>query len=161
MIDTLMVLWTSGLWKSFLRTTGLFLFLCASICALLLLIVTGDVNQAGLAVTVAATGKEHASLTAQGVPAPSTMPTPTTMPTIRPYVIPVILQNPLVVSPTVTPRRTPVLHATPRVEQIGRQPYPIYRRAPSPVPTSPPVPSSTAPAGSGLPDPSNIFSTLP
>ncbi len=89
MIDTVMVLWTSGLWKSFLRNTGTFLLLFTGICVLLLLITTSGSRWPGLAVTVAQSSSSAAPATVQPAPAPTAAPTAT------PYIIPIILQNPI------------------------------------------------------------------
>src|SRR5487761_503340 len=89
MIDTIMVLWTSGLWKSFLRNTGSFLLLFTGICVLLLLITTSGSRWPGLAVTVAQSSSSAAPTTVQPTPAP------TAAPTSVPYIVPIILQNPI------------------------------------------------------------------
>jgi hypothetical protein len=53
MLDTLMVLWTRGIYGRFLQTLAAFLLLFLGICALLFLVTTSGVRWPGLAVTAA------------------------------------------------------------------------------------------------------------
>ena len=142
MIDTIMVLWTSGLWKSFLRNTGSFLLLFTGICVLLLLITTSGSRWPGLAVTVAQSSSSAAPTTVQPTPAP------TAAPTSVPYIVPIILQNPIL--PDFHSSRSDHKHSS-------HHHTPIY--IPPTQPTQPAA--STTPPLTGSQDPSNPLQNIP
>jgi hypothetical protein len=142
MIDTIMVLWTSGLWKSFLRNTGSFLLLFTGICALLLLVTTSGSRWPGLAVTVARPGSFATSTTVQPAPAPTAAPTAIT------YIVPIIPQNPILPNAHISRsdyKRSSHHHA------------PIY--TPPAQPTQAAVP--TSPPDTGFQNPSNPLQNIP
>src|SRR5579883_3485502 len=78
MLDTLMVLWTRGIYGRFLQTLAAFLLLFLGICVLLFLITASGVRWPGLAVTAAPPPTAGSAST----------PTPAS------EIVPVILQNP-------------------------------------------------------------------
>lgn len=86
MIDTLMVLWTSGTWRHILRAICTILILFTCICLLMYLMSIGGSKWSGLAVTVA----QPAATATRSKPQPA----PTAVPTTAPYIVPIILQNP-------------------------------------------------------------------
>lgn len=141
MIDTVMVLWTSGCWKRLLRNTVTFLLLFTCLCILLFLLTTSDGKWSGLAVTVARSSiSTQAGGTAQ--PASANVSAPTARPTTAPYIVPVILQNPLV-----TDASTPARSTHRRIS---------HYHTPTPTPTP-----SAQPPNNGMPDPTNPLQNLP
>lgn len=143
MIDTIMVLWTSGSWKRVLRNATTFLLLFACLCILLFLVTTSDGKWSGLAVTVARSSTtSQAGGTAQ--PASTDVATPTARPTTAPYIVPVILQNPLVID------------ASTRARSTHRHTSHHHTLTPTPTPTP-----STQPPNNSMPDPTNPLQNLP
>jgi hypothetical protein len=97
MIDTLMVLWTSGTWKRLLRTVCTILILFTCIFLGTYLITASGGRWSGLAITVEQPGVTPA--------VGKSLSVPTVIATTAPYVAPVILQNPI---PTEVATPTPV-----------------------------------------------------
>ncbi|HEX7737080.1 MAG TPA: hypothetical protein VF458_19705, partial [Ktedonobacteraceae bacterium] len=102
MIDTAMVIWTSGLWKRLLRTTGMLALLFVCVCALSFLITTSRDKWSGLIASKTQSGAAGADApassqvsasdaTATALPAP----VPTAHPSDTRRIIPVVLQNPM------------------------------------------------------------------
>lgn len=94
-----MVLWTSGMWKRLLRNIVALLLLFLGICVLLFLLTTSGSRWSSLAVTVTRSNSSAQS-NASGQVGSSTVPVaiqpvPTAMPSTRPYIEPIILQNPI------------------------------------------------------------------
>lgn len=94
MIDTLMVLWTKGIIRRFLRRACSFFLLLAGTCLLLFLLITGNRNWPGRVLAPAAPGFTKASVNS------AIAPTPVPMPGARDISIPFILHNP---TPAVIP----------------------------------------------------------
>jgi hypothetical protein len=103
----MMVVWTTGIWKRLLRTTVTFLILFVCICILSFLVTTSGGKWSSLAATITPT--QTSSPTQAGSftqPDPATQagtataiavaqPVPTALPKAMPYIVPVILQNPV------------------------------------------------------------------
>lgn len=97
MIDTVMVVWTSGLWKRCLRTTGMLTLLFVCVCALSYLITTSRDKWSGLVISSAQSSAAQSNTAVNASDATATAqpaPVPTAHPAAMPYVIPVVLQNP-------------------------------------------------------------------
>ena len=158
MIDTLMVVWTSGLWKQFLRSTCTFLLLFGCICILSFLITTSGNKWSGLAVSVPQASPAQPSA-AQPAPAP------TAHPTSIPYIVPIILQNPVLPNSadagqdTQSAQNTQDTRNAQNTQRHSRRHYyapPAYtqpEQQPTPVPTRSP--------GSDTFDPENPLQNLP
>src|SRR5579883_1302969 len=78
MLDTLMVLWTRGIYGRFLQALAVFLLLFLGICVLIALVMASGVRWPGLAVTAAPPADSAAAST----------------PTLAGEIVPVTLQNP-------------------------------------------------------------------
>lgn len=127
MIDTLMVLWTKGLFTRFVRAFFTFLMLFVGICVMLFLVTASGVRLPGLAVTVAPPVQNS---TSTGALPPATSHHVS-------FTVPIILQNPVV------PKRAPA----PTLLQTPGATYPIQRatrRPRLPTPTPMPAPTPTA-----------------
>ena len=157
MIDTLMVLWTSGTWKSFLRSLGMFLLLFTGVCVLLLLVVTSGSRWSGLAATVAQSHASAPSNAEAATPNARSVPAPTAVPTTTPYIIPVILQNP------VLPDSTSASHASRNDQKhVSHHHTSTYTPPAPPVEPAMPVRRPVVPtATTGLPDLSNPLPSFP
>lgn len=159
MIDTLMVVWTTGLWKQLLRSTGTFLLLFGCICLLSFLITTSSGKWSRLAASTTQAGSfvQPASSPQTGVStggattlAPATVqpaPAPTAHPTVAPYIVPIILQNPL------PPENTDI------VQERSHHHTSTYT-PPDYTPQRPAV-SATKPPDFGSSDLSNVLQNLP
>ncbi len=149
MIDTVMVVWTSGLWKHLLRATGTFLLLFMCICILSFLITTSGSRWSGLAITVTRAGSSAQSdgpTQSSASTAPATVqaaPAPTARPIAAPYIAPLILQNPILPNST---------HASRSNHKHLSHHYTSINTTPS-APTPAPDTSSQ--------DPSNALQNLP
>ena len=97
MIDTLMVLWTRGMYSRFWQTLTTFLLLFVGICVLLSLMITSGVHWPGLAGNVVPSGATPTATT------PRTMLTTTSGASI----LPIILQNPTAEPAIPTPYAVP------------------------------------------------------
>lgn len=149
MIDTVMVVWTSGIWKRLLCATITFLLLFACVGILSFLVTTGG-KWSSLAATITSTqpsSSTQSSLFTQPDTATQAgastaialaQPAPTARPKVTPYTVPVILQNPI------------RLEATPVSKSTTRHISSYYRPPAHTRPTSIPTPSDA-----GLQDPTN------
>ncbi|HEY3991298.1 MAG TPA: hypothetical protein VGM01_00340 [Ktedonobacteraceae bacterium] len=151
MIDTMMVLWTSGMWKRLLRNIVALLLLFLGICVLLFLLTTSGSRWSSLAVTVTRSNAPAQSNVAGQVgssAAPTTIqptPAPTAMPSTKPYIEPIILQNPIL----------PDRHANQREYKHFSHRHP-FSYPPSTQPATP-----EAPPDNGFQDSSNPLQNLP
>ncbi len=143
MIDTLMVVWTSGIWKRLLSITSLLLSLFLVVCALSFLVTTSGGKWANLTVFFtqanavaqpeAAAQSDATSQKSSTIPGTIATASPVAVPTTRsaePYVAPIILQNPILPDATRVGQNS---H-----KHTNRYHSPVYARpASSPTPTDP------------------------
>ena len=151
MIDTLMVVWTSGMWKHLLRNIGAFVLLFVGICALLFLITASGKQWPGLAVSVAHTNTStQADSTISSAPADLTVtaqPVPSAYSTAQPFIQPIIPQNPV---------QPDAHHQQNMHKHINRHASAPTYNPPSQQPGSPNPPANSNPY-----DPTNMLPNLP
>lgn len=131
MIDTLMVLWTRGLFSRFLRAFFTFLMLFAGICVMLFLVTASGVRLPGLAVTIAPPDLASSSAGAR----------PTSTPVLAPYTIPIILQNPKVPRAAQAPTLLQTPEAAYPLQRSPRRPGGNHRPVPTPTQTGESTPA--------------------